>query len=191
MGDSIPISQLLNLAAGGDAQAEERVFSTVYSELRRLAAAQRARLPVGDTLDTTAVVHEAYLRLVEQQQVSWNGRHHFFCAAARSMRNLLIDEARRKGTAKRGAGLRSVPLDDVVRVDEASPEDLLALDQALSKLEEEDADDYQVVMLRYFAGLTVGETADVLGASRRSVERRWQFCRSWLARELGHPGDVG
>jgi len=188
MQDSIPISELLNLAAGGDSGAEEKVFSAVYEQLRRLAAAQRARLPAGDTLDTTAVVHEAYLRLVESKRVSWNGRHHFFCTAARSMRNLLIDEARRKGAGKRGGGLRPVTLDDAVRVDEASPEDLLALDEALSKLEQEDAGDFQVVMLRYFAGLTVAETADVLGLSQRNVERRWRFCRSWLARELGQPG---
>lgn len=186
--EPVPISELLNLAAEGNTAAEGKVFSAVYGELLRLAAAQRARLSPGNTLDTTAVVHEAYLRLAQQGKVSWNGRHHFFCTAARSMRDILVEEARRKGSLKRGAGLERVDLDELAGPAAAAPEDLIALDAALQKLEKEDVEDFEVVILRYFIGLSVMETAEVLGVSHRAVERRWRFCRSWLARELDSSG---
>jgi RNA polymerase sigma factor (TIGR02999 family) len=179
------ITQLLELAGGGDGEASRRVFALLYDELRRLAAAQRARVRAGDTLNTTAVVHEAFLKLVGREGVSFNGRHHFFCTAARSMRDILVDEARRKTSRKRGGDLQRVELFDVEDRIPVTPEQMIDLDNALRKLEADHADDYQIVMLRYFTGLTVPEVADVLGVAQRTVERRWRFCRSWLTRELG------
>lgn len=186
-----PVTELLHLAADGDAGAASEVFSLLYGELRRLAASQRARLPAGETLGTTAIVHEAYLRMVGKLDVPWADRHHFFCTAARSMRDLLVDEARRRSSAKRGGDLKRADPDELERVVTASPEDVIALDLALQKLEREDEDDHRIVMLRYFAGLTVPETAGVLGIPQRTVERRWRFCRSWLARELREEGAGG
>jgi RNA polymerase sigma factor (TIGR02999 family) len=130
-------------------------------------------------------VHEAFLKLVGRDGVSFNGRHHFFCTAARSMRDILVDEARRKTSRKRGGDLQRVELFDVEDRIPVTPEQMIDLDNALRKLEADHADDYQVVMLRYFTGLTVPEVADVLGVAPRTVERRWRFCRSWLTRELG------
>jgi RNA polymerase sigma factor (TIGR02999 family) len=179
------ITRLLELAGDGDGNASRRVFSLLYDELRRLAAAQRARVRAGETMNTTAVVHEAFLKLVGRQGVSFNGRHHFFCTAARSMRDILVDEARRKTSRKRGGDLQRVELFDAEDRVTVSPEQMIDLDGALRKLEADHADDYQIVMLRYFTGLTVPEVADVLGMAQRTVERRWRFCRSWLTRELG------
>jgi RNA polymerase sigma factor (TIGR02999 family) len=185
-----PVTELLHLAADGDPAAANEVFSLLYGEFRRLAAAQRAHLPVGETLGTTAVVHEAYLRLVGRLDIPWADRNHFFCAAARSMRDLLVDEARRRSAAKRGGELKRADPGELETVLTAPAEDVIALDQALRKLEREDEDDHRIVMLRYFAGLTVPETAEVLGLAQRTVERRWRFCRSWLARELGGEPDA-
>jgi RNA polymerase sigma factor (TIGR02999 family) len=182
------LTDLLLRAGGGDALAQDEVFRTLYGELRRLAAAQRRRLRPGDTLNTTALVHEAYLRLVGRVDVGWNGRRHFFWSAARSMRDILVDEARRKSAQKRGGELLRVDLEAEDCVIEFRPRSLLALDAALGKLQREDEDDHRIVMLRYFVGLTVAEVADVLGLPLRTVERRWRFCRSWLARELSRPG---
>jgi len=179
------ITQLLELAGGGDGDASRRVFALLYDELRRLAAAQRAPVRAGDTLNTTAVVHEAFLKLVGRDGVSFNGRHHFFCTAARSMRDILVDEARRKTSRKRGGDLQRVELFDVADRIPVTPEQMIDLDNVLRKLEADHADDFQIVMLRYFTGLTVPEVADVLGLAQRTVERRWRFCRSWLTRELG------
>jgi RNA polymerase sigma factor (TIGR02999 family) len=184
MGDGPPITELLHRASEGDASAQQVVFRTLYAELHRLAAAQRARRGAGETLNTTALVHEAYLRLLGRLDVDWTCRNHFFCTAARSMRDILVDEARRRHAQKRGGDLHRVSLDALDCVVEFRPEDLLALERVLAKLEREDETDHRIVMLRYFAGLTVTEVADVLGIPVRSVERRWQFCRSWLAREL-------
>ena len=179
------ITRLLELAGDGDGNASRRVFSLLYDELRRLAAAQRARVRAGETLNTTAVVHEAFLKLVGRDGVSFNGRHHFFCTAARSMRDILVDEARRKTSRKRGGDLQRVELFDAEDRVTITPELMIDLDDALRKLEADHADDHQIVMLRYFTGLTVPEVADVLGVGQRTVERRWRFCRSWLSRELG------
>lgn len=185
---SAEITRLLELAGGGDGDASRRVFALLYDELRRLAAAQRARVRPGETLNTTAVVHEAFLKLVGREGASFQGRHHFFCTAARSMRDILVDEARRKMSRKRGGDLRRVELFDVEAALPVSPEQMIDLDGALRKLEADHPDDFQIVMLRYFSGLTVQEAGDVLGLAQRTVERRWRFCRSWLARELGAAG---
>ncbi len=181
----IPITQLLNRAGGGDEKAAALVLSELYEKLRGLARAQRARLRPGETMDTTALVHEAYVRLVDRRTVSWNGRHHFYCTVARSMRDLLVEEARRKRSLKRGGDQQRVTLRDIAAVVDAAPERVLALEQVLQRLERDHPDKYQVVMLRYFTGLTVPEIAEVLDISVSSVERRWRFCRSWLFRELG------
>jgi RNA polymerase sigma factor (TIGR02999 family) len=181
---STPITALLRLAGDGDPAAREELFQLLYAELRRLAAAQRRRLGAGETLDTTALVHETYLRLVGRLDVDWNGRQHFFCTAARTMRDILVDQARRARARKRGGDLQRVDLERVDFAVEFRPDHLLALDDALRRLEREDATDHEVVLLRYFGGLSFPEVSEVLGIPLRTVERRWRFCRSWLAREL-------
>ena len=185
MSEPEAITRLLNLAAGGDRDAIGSVFPLIYAELKRIAHAKRARAGSGDTFHTTALVHEAYLRLVAKQDLAFNGRHHFFCTAARAMRDLLVEEARRRSRLKRGGGLQRVDLDEIGQTLDIAPEDLIALDAALEHLKSEDEDDHEVVMLRYFAGLTVEEIAELRGVSVRTIERRWRFCRAWLARELG------
>ncbi len=189
MEPNLPITALLHRAGEGDASAQAQVFRALYEELRRLAAAQRHRHHPGETLNTTALVHEAYIRLVGRLDIDWNDRNHFFCTAARSMRDILVDEARTKGARKRGGELRRVDLEPLECAVEFRPDDLLALDAALGRLEKEDATDHRIVMLRYFAGLTVPEIADVLRIPQRTVERRWRFCRSWLAREISGGAD--
>lgn len=179
-----PITELLEQAARGDRDAASRVFSLVYGELRRLAALQRRRVRPGETLDTTAVVHEAYMRLVDRPLISWNGRRHFYCTAARSMRDVLVDEARRKRSLKRGGALQTVTLDEAVARTGLDPVLLVALDRTLEKLETEHPDEHQIVMLRYFAGLGVAEIADVLNLSPRTVHRKWRFSKAWLSKEL-------
>lgn len=188
MSEPEAITRLLNRAAGGDQDAVQAVFPLIYAELRRIAHAKRAHEPAGDTLRTTALVHEAYLRLVAKQDLAFNGRHHFYCTAARAMRDLLVEEARRKSRRKRGGGLQRVDLEEIGQTLDTPPEDVIALDDALERLKAEDANDHDVVMLRYFAGLTVEEIAELRGVSTRTIERRWRFCRAWLARELGGEG---
>lgn len=182
--ENAPITELLEQAADGDREAASRVFSLVYGELRRLAALQRRRVRSGETLDTTAVVHEAYLRLVDRPRISWNGRRHFYCTAARSMRDVLVDEARRKRSLKRGGESQTVTLDEAIVRSGLEPDTLVALDATLEKLERVHPDEYQIVMLRYFAGLGVEEIADVMNLSRRTVHRKWRFSKAWLAKEL-------
>jgi RNA polymerase sigma factor (TIGR02999 family) len=179
-----PITALLRLAGDGDSDAHAKLFHVLYAELRRLAAAQRRRLGAGETLNTTALVHETYLRLVGRLDADWNGRHHFFCTAARTMRDILVDQARRARARKRGGDLKRVDMERIESAVEFRPDALIALDQALRKLELEDAIDHEIVLLRYFAGLSFPEVSELLRIPLRTVERRWRFCRSWLAREL-------
>lgn len=184
MSQRASLTALLNRAAAGDRTAADQVFAEIYAELKRLASIQRRRISAGDTLFTTAIVHEAYLRLIGHAEPGWNDRQHFFCSAARAMRDILVEEARRKLSRKRGGDLRRIELADVGAAT-ATPEEIHDLDRALSRLEREVPEDAQIVLLRYFTGLSMPETAKVLGRPLRSVERRWQFCRAWLARELG------
>lgn len=175
-------------------QPAAELMPAVYAELRRLAAALSGRLPPGQTLQPTALVHEAYLRLVGDQDPGWEGRRHFFGAAARAMRNILVEQARRKGAQKHGGGGRRVELTEGLAVIEPPVDDLLAVNEAIQKLEAEKPHLAEIVMLRYFAGLSVDETAGVLGMSASTVAREWRFARAWLTRQLGraqtNPGQV-
>jgi RNA polymerase sigma factor (TIGR02999 family) len=157
----------------------------VYAELRRLAAALTAQLPPGQTLQPTALVHEAYLRLVRGQDPGWEGRRHFFGAAARAMREILIEQARRKDSLKRGGGTRRVELSEGLVLIEPPADDLLALDEAIGQLQAEKPQLAEVVLLRYYTGLSVEETAGVVGRSVSTVTREWRFARAWLAGRLG------
>ena len=166
--------------ARGDADAGEELIRLVYADLRRIARRQRWRRGSGLSLNTTGLVHEAYLKLVDRTRTSWNDRTHFFAVAARAMRQILVDQARHKLRAKRGGGSPHLPLDEQrIAVDDPI-EDLLAINEALEKLEIVDSRLGKVVECRFFAGLTDKETAEVLGVSVRTVERDWVRARGWL-----------
>jgi RNA polymerase sigma factor (TIGR02999 family) len=156
----------------------------VYTELRRLAAALTAQLHPGQTLQPTALVHEAYLKLVRDRDPGWEGRRHFFGAAAQAMREILVDQARRKASAKRGGTAQRVELAEGVALIEPPSEDLLALEEAIQQLQTEMPHVAEVVRLRYYTGLSVEETADVVGRSVSTVVREWRFARAWLAGRL-------
>jgi RNA polymerase sigma factor (TIGR02999 family) len=180
------VSRLLSAASAGDPRAAAELLPLVYNELRKLAAARMAEENPGQTLQATALVHEAYLRLVGSEQ-PWNGRGHFFAAAAEAMRRILVDTARRKRAEVHGGGRARVDLPDDLAAPESPRNDLVALDQALEKLERHDPIAAQLVKLRYFAGLTMEQAAEVLGLALRTAERNWTFARTWLHRELtGH-----
>jgi RNA polymerase sigma factor (TIGR02999 family) len=168
-----------------EARPAAELLPEVYAELRRLAAALTAQLRPGQTLQPTALVHEAYLRLVRHQDPGWEGRRHFFGAAARAMREILIEQARRKDSLKRGGGARRVELAEGLVLIEPPADDLLALDEAIGQLQEEKPHLAEVVLLRYYTGLSVEETAEVVGRSVSTVTREWRFARAWLAGRLG------
>jgi RNA polymerase sigma factor (TIGR02999 family) len=178
------VTRILQAIDRGDPHAAEQLLPLVYDELRELAAQRLAHEKPGQTLEATALVHEAYIRLVDVEKVQpWNSRGHFFAAAAEAMRRILVEQARRKRRKKRGGGVCRVDLDEALSLAEP-PEDLLALDDALLRLAALDRDAAIVVELRYFTGLTMPETAKVLGISLRSAERNWTYARAWLHREL-------
>jgi RNA polymerase sigma factor (TIGR02999 family) len=179
------VTRLLEAAAAGDPKAAAELLPLVYDGLRKLAAQQLAQERPGQTLQATALVHEAYLRLVgNRQEAHWKGQSHFFAAAAEAMRHILVDNARRKRRAKHGGGQLRVPLDDSVPALPASEDALLDLDEALTRLAAADPEAAQVVQLRYFAGLSVEEAAQSLGMSRATAYRHWTFARAWLLNEL-------
>ena len=163
-----------------DRRGSESLVADLYHELRRAAAGLTAKLPPGQTLQPTALVHEAYLRLTRAGDPGWDDRRHFFGAAAQAMREILIEQARRKGAAKRGGAAERVPLDDGLAWVEPPADDLLALDEAIEALKAEDARAAELVHLRYYAGLTLEETAEVLGTSVSGVQREWRHARAWL-----------
>jgi RNA polymerase sigma factor (TIGR02999 family) len=176
------VTHILSAIAHGDSHAAEGLLPLVYDELRKLAADKMARETPGQTLDATALVHEAYLRLVDAHTAQqWDSRGHFFAAAAEAMRRILIDRARHKQTEKAGGGRRRLDLDDIEpSLDEANGDRLLALDDALRQLEIEDPRKASLVKLRFFAGLTAEQAADALGVSTSTAEKDWAYARSWL-----------
>jgi RNA polymerase sigma factor (TIGR02999 family) len=184
--DGNRVATLITNIEGGDRQAAEELLPLVYDELRRLARALMAR-ERPQTLQATALVHEAYLRLVGSEDPGWEGRRHFFGAAARAMRRLLIERARRSQQQKRGAGLQFVAGADEVAAPAApaTPDELIAVDRCLHRLEAEDPRMVQVVELRFFVGFTEAEAAGVMDCSERTVRRLWFGAKAWLRRELG------
>ena len=183
-------THLLQAAAAGDRRAAADLLPLVYNELRKLAAAKLAREPPGQTLQATALVHEAYLRLVGDQW--FLGRGHFLAAAAEAMRRILIDAARRKLTEKHGGDRRRIDLDECEVAVPSRAADLVALDEALGRLAAEDPVKAKLVTLRYFGGLTIEEAADALGVSRATADRYWAYARTWLYCELrGTPENPG
>jgi RNA polymerase sigma factor (TIGR02999 family) len=184
------VTRILSAIEQGAPHAAEQLLPLVYDELKKLAAQKIAQESPGQTLQATALVHEAYLRLVAGGDASsarglhWDSRGHFFAAAAEAMRRILIDNARRKGRAKRGGARKRVDLDDADLFSLAPPDELLLIDEAISKLEREDARAAQLVRLRYFAGVSVEEAAEMSGLSRSSAYEHWSYARAWLHCEL-------
>jgi RNA polymerase sigma factor (TIGR02999 family) len=179
------VTRILSAIEQGDPQAAERLLPLVYDELRKLAAAKLAQEKPGQTLQATALVHEAYLRLVgAEPDVPWNSRGHFIAAAAEAMRRILVDNARRKKTAKHGGKRKRIDLSQVEPAAEADPDALLDLDEALTRLAGEDPDAAGVAKLRIFTGLSVEETAQALSTSRASAYRQWAYARAWLHAQL-------
>jgi RNA polymerase sigma factor (TIGR02999 family) len=178
------VTAVLQAAQAGDPQAAAQLLPLVYAELRQFARARLAQQTPGQTLQPTALVHEAYLRIAGQREVTWQGRQHFFFAAARAMRDILVEQARRKAGPKRGGGRDREALDEAALVLEEPSVDLLALHEALGKLERQDPLKGQVVMLRFFSGLTMAETAEVLAQSERTLHRQWRYIKAWLKSQL-------
>jgi RNA polymerase sigma factor (TIGR02999 family) len=188
------VTRILSAIEQGDPQAADQLLPLVYEELRRLAARRLSHEKPGQTLQATALVHEAYLGLVGgAQERSWQGRGHFFAAAAEAMRHILINRARDKGRVKNGGGLRRVDLDlDRAKLsDGADGLDLLALDEALTRLAAEEPECARLVNLRFFAGLTQAEAAEVLSVTRRTADRYWAYARAWLLHALEGGGAAG
>jgi RNA polymerase sigma factor (TIGR02999 family) len=179
------VTRILKQIDAGDPSAAEHLLPLVYDELRKLAAARLGRESPGQTLQATALVHEAYLRLVEGGDVrGWDGRGHFFAAAADAMRRILIDQARAKGRLKRSGDRCRFNIDALDVAVHAPPDHLLAIDEALSKLEREDPAVYALVKLRYFAGLNIEQASAALGISSATAYRHWNYARAWLHAEL-------
>lgn len=182
------VTQILSSIERGDAQASEELLPLVYAELRRLAASHMAQQPSEHTLQATALVHEAYLRLVGSGEHSWEGRRQFFAAAAEAMRHILVDRARRKQRAKHGGDLARADLDSVELAAEVDDEKVLVVNDALDRLAIEDELKAEIVKLRYFAGLTHHEIAEALNLSEKTVRRHWNFARVWLYQYIQEHG---
>jgi RNA polymerase sigma factor (TIGR02999 family) len=178
------VTSLLDAAAVGDRHAAADLLPLVYNELRQLAAARLAAEPSGQTLQPTALVHEAYLRLVGAGDRGWDSRGHFFAAAAEAMRRIVVESARRKNRTKHGGGLDRVEVELADLPTRLPPDDLLALDEALARLERDHPVKARLVTLRYFAGMTIEQAADALNISRVSAHRYWTFARAWLHRQM-------
>ena len=182
------VTRILNAIEGGEGKATEELLPLVYEELRLLAAQRLSHEPPGQTLQATALAHEAYVRLVGSEGQSWDSQGHFFAAAAEAMRRILVENARHKRRIKRGGNHCRVELDEALSLIEGPADDVLALDEALTRLAEEDRTAYELVRLRYFAGLTLQQTAELLGIPRRTADRNWAYARAWLYQEMtqGH-----
>jgi RNA polymerase sigma factor (TIGR02999 family) len=179
------VTRILSAVEQGDPQAAEQLLPLVYNELRRLAAQRLAQEKPGQTLQPTALVHDAYLRLVGGDDAQhWNSRGHFFAAAAEAMRRILVEKARRKQRIRHGGQLQRVDLDSQLQISEVADDDLLALDEAIQQLTADQPQAAEVVKLRHFAGLTIEETALALNISVRTVNRHWAYARAWLYQQL-------
>jgi RNA polymerase sigma factor (TIGR02999 family) len=178
------MTAILQAAQEGDQEAAARLLPLVYDELRRLAQARMAHLPPGQTMQPTALVHEAYLRLLGKSDLHLESQRHFFFAAARAMRDILVEQARSKAGPKRGGGRHRVELQDTPAADGLRTEEVLAVHEALDELEKVDPLKAQIVNLRYFTGMTMAETARVLGLSERTLHRHWKFIKAWLRSRL-------
>jgi len=185
------VTRILSAIEQGDQKASEQLLPLVYEELRRLARHKMAQESPDHTLQATALVHEAYIRLVDSdQQQGWDNRGHFFTAAAEAMRRILVENARRKQSVKGGGGLNRVDLrDDDRKTGDADP-DLLALDEALSQLQQTDPSAANLIKLRHFAGFTLPEAAEIMGVSLRTAERNWTYARTWLHRKIAQYDSV-
>jgi RNA polymerase sigma factor (TIGR02999 family) len=183
------VTQILDRVHSGNSKAAEELLPLVYEELRRLAAARMAQESPGQTLQATALVHEAWLKLAGVEKQNWQNRAHFFTAAAEAMRRILIDKARRKARVRHGEGLHHIDLDEIDVASEDNPENVLAVDEALSKLALEDPLKAELVKLRYFVGLSIPESAEALKMSESTAKRYWKYARAWLYNELSAPGD--
>jgi RNA polymerase sigma factor (TIGR02999 family) len=182
------VTRILSAIEQGDPHVAEQLLPLVYDELRKLAGQQLAQEKPGQTLQATALVHEAYLRLVDVEKAQhWNSRSHFFAAAAEAMRHILVDSARRKHSRKRGGDRGRVAFEEANVADAENAEEVLAVDEALAGLAATDAQAAELVKLRYFAGLSIPETAEVLNISPRSADRLWAYARAWLRRAIGEP----
>jgi RNA polymerase sigma factor (TIGR02999 family) len=185
------VTRLLDAAAAGDRKAAADLLPLVYDELRKLAAARMAAEAPGHTLDATALVHEAYVRLVDVETAQhWNSRGHFYAAAAEAMRRILVENARRKKALRRGGNRQRLDLDVAEPAAPRVSDDLLALDEALEKLAAKDRGKAELVKLRYFAGLTMEQTAETLGISLATANRWWNYARAWLHQEITGPREL-
>jgi RNA polymerase sigma factor (TIGR02999 family) len=183
--ESPDVTQLLKDWSGGDEAAADRLMPLVHEELRRLAHQYMRREKPGHTLQTSALVNEAYVRLVDQSKIQWESRAHFFGIAAHLMRQILVDQARRKNFAKRGGGAIRVSLDSANAIAQEQSANVMALDEALKTLEQTDLRKSQIVELRFFGGMSIEETAEALKISPGTVMREWTFARAWLRKEMG------
>ena len=183
------VTHLLRRFQAGDHAAVDRLFNAVYQGLKNLAEQFFRREPPGQTIQPTALVHEAYLKLIDQKCVDWQGQTHFLAVASQAMRRILVDRARHRGAVKRGGGWKRVTLNDKLIPGFQPDNDVVTLDEALERLAQLDPRQAQMVELRFFGGLSVDETAQVLGISKRSAEREWTMVRAWLRRELSR-GDT-
>ena len=178
------ITRILTAIEQGDVRAADQLLPLVYEELRRLAAAKMSQEPPGQILQATALVHEAYIRLVGSEDQNWSGRTHFFAAAAEAMRRILIENARRKQSLKRGGKFQRVDLDNLNVVVEDPSTSLIAIDEAIAKLAQKDRGLAELVKLRFFAGLTLEQVAKIQGVSSRTARSYWAYARAWLHREI-------
>jgi RNA polymerase sigma factor (TIGR02999 family) len=178
------VTHIIQAIQGGEAKAADELLPLVYEELRKLAAFKLAQQSPDQTLQPTALVHEAYLRLLGDGNHSWQDRRHFFAAAAEAMRHILVDRARRKASVRHGGGLQRIDLDCVVVAAGTTDENILLINEALEKLATHDPDAAELVKLRFFAGLTFPQAAEVLGQSERSAKRLWAYARAWLFKEI-------
>ena len=178
------VTRILQAASDGNPRAAQELMPLVYEELRKLAAYRMSLQPAGQTLQATALVHDAYVRLLGAGEKSWNDRRHFFAAAAEAMRHILIDRARRKAALRHGSSHEKIELNDVVLATETPDEALLAMDEALEKLAAKDAATAELVKLRFFAGFTFAQAAEIVGVSERTAKRMWAYARAWLYDEI-------